>query len=114
MCLLVTNWMKYLRWLTKLQFLEGNKIGDFNSEELDEKSLSYYMTGREIEYPRYHRTCEDNTPILEVEGLTRTGQYSDISLKVRPGDIIGLTGLLGSGRTETCHVTFRTEQTTGR
>ena len=81
-------------------FRNGNKIGDFNSEELDEKSLSYYMTGREIEYPRYHRTCEDNTPILEVEGLTRTGQYSDISLKVRPGDIIGLTGLLGSGRTE--------------
>jgi len=81
-------------------FRNGNKIGDFNSRDLDEKSLSYYMTGREIEYPRYHRTYKDNTPILSVEHLTRKGQYEDMSLTVRPGDIIGLTGLLGSGRTE--------------
>ena len=81
-------------------FRNGNKIGDFNSSDLDEKSLSYYMTGREIEYPRYHRTYKDNTPILSVEHLTRKVQYEDISLTVRPGDIIGLTGLLGSGRTE--------------
>ena len=81
-------------------FRNGNKIGDFNSSDLDEKSLSYYMTGREIEYPRYHRTYKDNAPILSVEHLTRKGQYEDMSLTVRPGDIIGLTGLLGSGRTE--------------
>ena len=81
-------------------FRNGSKIGDFNSSDLDEKSLSYYMTGREIEYPRYHRTYKDNTPILSVEHLTRKGQYEDMSLTVRPGDIIGLTGLLGSGRTE--------------
>lgn len=81
-------------------FRNGNKIGDFNSSDLDEKSLSYYMTGREIEYPRYHRTYKDNTPILSVEHLTRKGQYEDMSLSIRPGDIIGLTGLLGSGRTE--------------
>lgn len=81
-------------------FRNGNKIGDFNGSDLDEKSLSYYMTGREIEYPRYHRTYKDNTPILSVEHLTRKGQYEDMSLTVRPGDIIGLTGLLGSGRTE--------------
>ena len=81
-------------------FRNGNKIGDFNSSDLDEKSLSYYMTGREIEYPRYHRTYKDNTPILSVEHLTRKGQYEDMSLTVRPGDIIGLTGLLRSGRTE--------------
>lgn len=81
-------------------FRNGNKIGDFDSSDLDEKSLSYYMTGREIEYPRYHRTYKDNTPILSVEHLTRKGQYEDMSLTVRPGDIIGLTGLLGSGRTE--------------
>jgi simple sugar transport system ATP-binding protein len=81
-------------------FRNGNKIGDFKSEELDEKSLAYHMTGRQIEYPRYHRSCKDNTPILQIEHLTRKGQYEDISMTIRPGDIIGLTGLLGSGRTE--------------
>ena len=81
-------------------FRNGEKIGDFNCDELDEKKLSYYMTGREVEYPRYHRTCTDNKPILELQGLTRKNQYSNIDLTVRPGDIIGLTGLLGAGRTE--------------
>ncbi len=79
-------------------FRNGAKVGDFKTEELDAKKLSYYMTGHEVEYPRYHRTCTDNTPILEIDGLTRKGQYQDISLSIRPGDIIGLTGLLGSGR----------------
>ena len=81
-------------------FRNGNKIGDFNSSDLDEKSLSYYMTGREIEYPRYHRTYKDNTPILSVEHLTRKGHYEDMSLTDRTGENIGLTGLLRSGRTE--------------
>ncbi len=81
-------------------FRNGNKIGDFRSKDLDEKRLAFYMTGREIEYPRYHRTCKEDTPILEIENLTRKGQYEEINLTIRPGDIIGLTGLLGSGRTE--------------
>lgn len=81
-------------------FRNGNKIGDFKKEELDEKKLSFYMTGREVEYPRYNRKCKNNTPVLEISHLTRQNQYDDINLTVRPGDIIGLTGLLGSGRTE--------------
>ncbi len=38
--------------------------------------------------------------MLSVNHLTRTGQYADISLDIRAGEIVGLTGLLGSGRTE--------------
>lgn len=81
-------------------FRNGEKIGDFKSSELDKKSLSYYMTGREVEYPRYIRNEADDTPILEIENLTRKNQFKNISFSVRKGDIIGLTGLLGSGRTE--------------
>lgn len=81
-------------------FRNGEKIGDFVSSELDKKRLSYYMTGREVEYPRYIRTVKNDMPVLEVENLTKKNQFEDINLTVRPGDIIGLTGLLGSGRTE--------------
>lgn len=81
-------------------FRNGYKIGDFNKDELDEKKLSFYMTGREVEYPRYKRKCKDDNVILEVNHLTRKGHYEDISFKMRPGDIVGLIGLLGSGRTE--------------
>ena len=58
------------------------------------------MTGREVRYSRYHRTFTDELPLLELSHLTRHGNYTDISLEVRRGDIVGLTGLLGSGRTE--------------
>ena len=58
-------------------FRNGEKIGDFKSEDLDKKSLSYYMTGREVEYPRYHRTSKEDTPILAIENLTRKNQYEN-------------------------------------
>ena len=44
----------------------------------------------------------DNGP----EGLTRQGEYSDVSLTIREGEILGLTGLIGAGRTELGHTLF--------
>ena len=81
-------------------FRDGHKVGDFAASDLDELSLSRHMTGRDIVYTRYHRENTDNAPLLEVRDLSRAGHFTDFSLTVRPGDIVGLTGLLGSGRTE--------------
>lgn len=81
-------------------FRDGRKIGDFLSAELNPKKLAFYMTGREVEYPRYARQKVDDAPLLEVRHLTKAGNFEDISFTVRRGDIFGLTGLLGSGRTE--------------
>ena len=39
-------------------FRDGNKVGDFSGRELNEKKLSYYMTGRNIEYSRYQRSTK--------------------------------------------------------
>jgi len=85
-------------------FRDGRKVGDFAASELDVTSLSYHMTGREIAHRPYHRTPrpEDEVAplLLTVEHLTKEPHYRDVSLSVRPGDVVGLTGLLGSGRTE--------------
>ena len=81
-------------------FRDGNKVGDFTANELDEVSLSFHMTGREIVYNRYHRDNEHDKPLLEVRELSSAGNYDNVSFAVRPGDILGLTGLLGAGRTE--------------
>lgn len=81
-------------------FRDGEKVGDFQASELTEATLSAHMTGREITYQRYHRQQEGSDALLEVKNLTRKGNYENLSLDVRPGDIVGLTGLLGAGRTE--------------
>jgi simple sugar transport system ATP-binding protein len=51
-------------------FRDGNKIGDFECKSLDEKQLTYHMTGREVEYPRYTRTSNTNEPIIEIDSLS--------------------------------------------
>jgi ribose transport system ATP-binding protein len=59
------------------------------------------MTGRNIEYvfpPRPAPVAGD--PILVVTGLTRQGEFADVALTVAPGEIVGIAGLVGSGRSE--------------
>lgn len=85
-------------------FRDGKKVGDFEASELNSATLSYHMTGREVLHTPYHRAArpeDDNEPpLLELRSLTRKDNYKDIDLEVRPGDILGITGLLGAGRTE--------------
>src|SRR3954469_21376448 len=58
------------------------------------------MTGRTIEYVFPERSGEPGDVVLEVEGLARGGEFSDVSFSVRAGEIVGLAGLVGSGRSE--------------
>src|SRR3712207_9054028 len=59
------------------------------------------MTGRDIEYVFPERgAVPEAEPLLEVEDLAVEGTFSGVSFTVRPGEIVGLAGLVGSGRSE--------------
>ena len=60
------------------------------------------MTGRTVEYaiPRAAGGPPDRPEILRVDGLSRRGEFADVSFSVHSGEIVGLAGLVGSGRSE--------------
>lgn len=68
--------------------------------EFNEAAITRAMTGQDIATEGYRWAGSAAPPVLEVNGLGIPGQLRDISLRVMPGEIVGISGLLGSGRTE--------------
>jgi len=79
---------------------DGKLVGVYSSDELNDEKLTMLMTGKKVEYQRFVAEKNHRDPILTCENLSRDGEYADISFSVLPGEILGITGLLGSGRTE--------------
>ena len=78
----------------------GRKVITCPKEELDRASFARHMTGRDFDDAPYRTGYIDADPVLEVREATVAGAFENASLSVRPGEILGITGLLGSGRTE--------------
>lgn len=85
----------------------GKNVVDSPASELDPTSITRYMTGRVLDEKRSVRPISEDAPaILEVENLGVDRLLKDISFSIKKGEIVGLTGLLGSGRTEVAEVLF--------
>lgn len=85
---------------------DGKTIVTRDCAELNQEKLSALIVGEEFRSVKNVRVAEvsraaaDEAPVLTVENLTRAGYYQNISFSLKKGEIVGLAGLLGSGRTE--------------
>lgn len=83
------------------QFIDSNKASEY-----DNNKLVSLMVGREISESFPKVEAEIGETVLEVKNLTRHGVFENISFKVRKGEIVGLSGLVGAGRTEVVRAIF--------
>lgn len=78
----------------------GEMVAQGSTKKLDAAKFSYYMTGREFEVKRFQAQKVSPTPVFEARNITSDGSFHDVSLELRQGEILGITGLLDSGRSE--------------
>jgi len=85
---------------------DGQYIGTLTVKEAEINELIKMMVGRDLkeQFPRHYQ--EPGDIALELINITRKGVLFDINLSVRKGEIVGLAGLVGSGRTELARVIF--------
>jgi rhamnose transport system ATP-binding protein len=85
---------------------DGRTIVSGPVADFTPQSAVKHMVGRELESVFPKREVEVGGVELEVQGLTRSGAFEDISFSVRRGEIVGLAGLVGAGRTEVARAIF--------
>ena len=79
---------------------DGATIGTYPIDELDVRKIAELMVGGAPQEYASARDVPERDPVLELRGLTRPGEYHDVDLAVRPGEIVALYGLVGSGVAE--------------
>lgn len=85
---------------------DGKHIGSGRVEDIDKAQLIEMIIGREltVTYPPINTDLGE--PLLEVKNLTASHAFRDVSLTVRAGEVVGIAGLLGAGKTELLHALY--------
>jgi len=86
---------------------DGDLVGTLNAEDANQNEIIRMMVGRELSkvYPEIDKEIHED-PVLEVTGFNQGQTLKDVSLFLRKGEIIGLYGIIGAGRTELAKAIF--------
>jgi ABC-type sugar transport system ATPase subunit len=79
---------------------DGKLVGTVNMKEVEHKDIIGMMFGEVKVQSRPRDIIVQNDAVMEVKGLSRAGWYQDVNFKLYRGEVLGIAGMLGSGRTE--------------
>jgi ribose transport system ATP-binding protein len=87
---------------------DGHLVGAAPRAEMTEERMISLMVGRTIDqiYPPRDPPVQPGAPVLEVRGLSQPGMVKDIEFSLRAGEVLGLSGLMGAGRSELARILF--------
>ncbi len=87
-------------------FRDGKFVGTEASANMTKDKLIEMMVGRELKNVFFKQPAEIGDVILSVKGLSREGEFENVSFDLRKGEILGISGLMGAGRTEVMECLF--------
>lgn len=81
-------------------FRDGAKVAQGPIADFTKAQLGHWMTGKELDGGRYREQAHGGEELLNVKSLSKRGRFDDVNLVLRKGEILGITGLLDSGRND--------------
>ena len=85
---------------------DGQLVAQLEREQFDARQLATLIAGKDLDTTATTRGVQATVPRLEVRRLSRSGRLDSISFHVMPGEIVGVTGLQGSGRADLARALF--------
>lgn len=92
---------------------DGRKVGTYPIAAVSEDDLIRAMVGRDIRRAFPKRRASPGPEVLRVEGLRLPGRKGSVAFSVRAGEVVGVAGLVGSGRTELVRAIFGADPVAG-
>ena len=93
---------------------DGRLVDTRPTSEVSRDEVVRLMVGRELQVEEQRgEPSPGGKVLLDVRGLTRAGQFEDVSFSLKAGEIVGLAGLVGAGRSEVATAIFGVERPTG-